>query len=633
MPAPRTIVVGGGLSGLSAAHTVLERGGNVLVLDKKGFFGGNSTKATSGINGAGTRTQQDSGVKDSVKAFFDDTKKSAKDLARDDLIQVLAGNSASAVHWLQDEFNLDLSILGRLGGHSFERTHRGGAQFPGMTITYALMERLEKLCEQQPDRVQVLKKADVKRLIQDGSGAVTGVEYEFKGQHYTENGAVILATGGYAADFDPKGMLAKHRPDTLKLSTTNGDHCTGDGLKMALQIGANGIDLDKVQVHPTGLVDPNEPDAKVKFLAAEALRGAGGLLLDAKANRFCDELGTRDYVTGKMWENGTTIRLILNGDASKNIEWHCKHYLGRKLMKKFEHGAELAKDMGVSEDTLKAAFDDYNQIVDGKKQDPYGKRFFQGSWRMNDTFYVAIMEPVLHYSMGGLEVNGKSQVLNQDGNVIPGLYASGEIAGGVHGANRLGGSSLLGCVVFGRVAGDEAAAYLFKQFSSGQIAGERLNQVANHLETKIRFDPTSNKLSLEFSLDGAQAQAGSSASSSMSVSGGAQQQQVQERPSTQTAPPQQTDNLAQVPHNDNQPRKMREMTLEEMAKESTDDNPLVAVGGQILAVSSFLEDHPGGAKAILLYKGRDATEEFDMLHDRGVIEKYAKDTIIGNVKQ
>jgi succinate dehydrogenase/fumarate reductase flavoprotein subunit len=163
-----------------------------------------------------------------------------------------------------------------------------------MTITYALMERLEKLCEQQPDRVQVLKKADVKRLIQDGSGAVTGVEYEFKGQHYTENGAVILATGGYAADFDPKGMLAKHRPDTLKLSTTNGDHCTGDGLKMALQIGANGIDLDQVQVHPTGLVDPNEPDAKVKFLAAEALRGAGGLLLDAKANRFCDELGTRD---------------------------------------------------------------------------------------------------------------------------------------------------------------------------------------------------------------------------------------------------------------------------------------------------------------------------------------------------
>ena len=107
-----------------------------------------------------------------------------------------------------------------------------------MTITYALMERLEKLCEQQPDRVQVLKKADVKRLIQDGSGAVTGVEYEFKGQRYTENGAVILATGGYAADFDPNGMLAKHRPDTLKLSTTNGDHCVSASLGYTLHDGS-----------------------------------------------------------------------------------------------------------------------------------------------------------------------------------------------------------------------------------------------------------------------------------------------------------------------------------------------------------------------------------------------------------
>lgn len=165
-----------------------------------------------------------------------------------------------------------------------------------MVITYALMEKLEELADTQPDRVQVLKKARVTKLLQDASGAVTGVEYEFKGQKYTENGVVILATGGYAADFEKDGMLAKYRPDTLNLSTTNGDHCTGDGLKMAMSIGARGIDLEKVQVHPTGLIDPKDQQAKVKFLAAEALRGAGGILLDGKGNRFCDELGTRDYV-------------------------------------------------------------------------------------------------------------------------------------------------------------------------------------------------------------------------------------------------------------------------------------------------------------------------------------------------
>lgn len=131
--------------------------------------------------------------------------------------------------------------------------------------------------------------------------------------------------GGYAADFSKDGLLARYRPDLMHLPTTNGDHCTGDGQKMVIDIGGAGIDLEKVQVHPTGLVDPSEPDAKVKFLAAEALRGVGGLLLDNEGDRFADELGHRDYVTGRMWDNNKfPVRLILNGQATKEIEWHCK---------------------------------------------------------------------------------------------------------------------------------------------------------------------------------------------------------------------------------------------------------------------------------------------------------------------
>lgn len=142
-------------SGVSALGFPLVFPANIAralaVLDKQGFFGGNSTKATSGINGAATRAQSNHDVKDSVKAFFDDTKKSAKDLARDDLIQVLAGNSASAVHWLEDEFGLNLSILGRLGGHSYERTHRGeGGQFPGMQITYAYVHDVHHIIYAHP---------------------------------------------------------------------------------------------------------------------------------------------------------------------------------------------------------------------------------------------------------------------------------------------------------------------------------------------------------------------------------------------------------------------------------------------------------------------------------------------------
>lgn len=172
------------------------------------------------------------------------------------------------------------------------------------------MERLEDLAVSNPERVKIQKKARVTKLIKDDSGAVIGVEYDLKGKTESAYGVVILATGGYAADFTEDSLLKKHRPEYYNLPTTNGDHCTGDGHKLAMLAGASAIDLEKVQVHPTGLVDPNEPDAKVKFLAAEALRGVGGLLVDKDGKRFVDELQHRDYVTGKIWENGKVSQYL-----------------------------------------------------------------------------------------------------------------------------------------------------------------------------------------------------------------------------------------------------------------------------------------------------------------------------------
>lgn len=154
-------------------------------------------------------------------------------------------------------------------GHSQPRTHRGhDAKFPGMAITYALMQRLEELVESDPERVQIIKKARVTSVNKEGN-KITGVSYEFNGEQCSVNGVVVLATGGYAADFTETSLLKKHRPDTYDLASTNGTHATGDGLKMLMAIGGQGIDLDKVQVHPTGLVDPKDPGSKWKFLAAE----------------------------------------------------------------------------------------------------------------------------------------------------------------------------------------------------------------------------------------------------------------------------------------------------------------------------------------------------------------------------
>jgi predicted heme/steroid binding protein len=273
------------------------------------------------------------------------------------------------------------------------------------------------------------------------------------------------------------------------------------------------------------------------------------------------------------------IRLVLNGKASKEIEWHCKHYVGRGLMKRFDSGEALAKEFGLPPSVLKKTFEDYNQSVRTQK-DPFGKKFFQGEWEFDDFFHVANMTPVLHYTMGGLEIDSESRVLDRNGRPIPGLFAAGEVAGGVHGANRLGGSSLLGCVVFGRVSGDSTAAYLLQSTSAAIAkAGGRLNSLVGHLSAT----PSSS-------------------------------------PAAAAAPPASTCGPS------------GEYTVEDVAKHNKKDDVWVIIDGQVLDVTKFLPDHPGGEKAILLYAGRDATEEFNMLHDPKVIPRYAPDAVIGKIK-
>lgn len=480
------IVVGGGLSGLSAAHTILEHGVRVCVIDKNAFFGGNSTKATSGINGALTRAQRNLKIPDSPEIFSEDTMRGGA--KRPDLVKVLCEESAPAVDWIVDAFGVDLSLVSRLGGHSQPRTHRGKERFPGMTITYGLMEKLEEIVEAGDGRAKMHLKTKVERLLTDKDGTVVGVEcVTVNGKRFQEHGPVVIATGGFGADFAPDSLLSKHRPDLAHLPTTNGDHCTGDGLKMSMAVGAECVDLEWVQVHPTGLVHPGEPDAKVKFLAAEALRGVGGILLDLDGNRFCNELGRRDYVTGMMWKNKgvklgntTGFFLCLNGKASKEIEWHCKHYKGRGIMKSYPTMAEFAKEYNIPLANIEATFKDYNSLAEkqanepdngpyeayggGKAWDKWGKKFYHNTpVDVSDAFHVAIVTPVIHYCMGGLKINPDAEVLGAGDTVIRGLYVTGEAAGGIHGSNRLGGNSLLDCVVYGRVSGRSASRFFTSQ--------------------------------------------------------------------------------------------------------------------------------------------------------------------------
>jgi len=290
-------------------------------------------------------------------------------------------------------------------------------------------------------------------------------------------------------------------------------------------------------------------------------------------------------------------------------------------------GKELAKEIGCGEEKLQKTFRDYTAIAEGKQKDPYGKKFFHNTpFDLNDEFFhVALMEPVVHFTMGGIEINDQAQVLNKDGKPFDGLFACGEVAGGVHGANRLGGSSLLGCVVYGRVAGDSATRLMLQQALSGKYAStaaQRLGQISLHI------DPSNpGRVTVDWS-----GSAGGSGEGSHSGEVPPEDRQV----STQTV--QKDDAETQDAGKVDKPAKNvfsipeKEFTMEEVAQHNKNDDCWVVVKGVVMDLTGLLEDHPGGVNAILNFKGREATEEFEMLHDDEVIPKYAPSTVIGRVK-
>jgi len=285
---PDAIVVGTGLAGLTAALNILDRGGKVVIVEKEHRMGGNSNKASSGINACclGNNTGNDN-----LQSFLVDTTKSAGSSAKPELIRTLIENSASAVEWLKERVGVDLSLVAQLGGHQHERTHRPQSGMVGAEIIYG-MQKAVKAYEQQ-GKVKMLVDTQVKQLLITDAGVVNGVEVKYLGTHDDDkkhpykltSPNIILATGGFASDRSSQSYLAKYRPELIKMPATAGSFSTGDGIGLATNVGANLIDMEKIQIHPTGWVDPADPTNPNKILAAELMRGVGGILLDGHGKR------------------------------------------------------------------------------------------------------------------------------------------------------------------------------------------------------------------------------------------------------------------------------------------------------------------------------------------------------------
>ncbi|KAF0700384.1 Aste57867_9089 [Aphanomyces stellatus] len=445
------VIVGGGLAGMAAALEAHARNPSlhIVLLEKEGKVGGNSAKASSGINAAKSP--------DDVDLYLQDTLRSGGGLSNPTLALTLVNNSLDGIRFLESH-GMDLSVQCQLGGHSTDRTRRNKS---GPNVGFAIVSTLHRAIDAASSQIQVVTNAHVAKLLAHDH-TMAGVEYvaDDGTEHVLSAPAVILATGGYSAN---KALLRSLAPGMEAFATTNGPWATGDGLHLATDVGASLIHTDKVQLHPTGFIDPKDRKKGTRFLAPEALRGAGGVLLNVDGRRFVNELATRKEVSTAMLQqrHQSSFLVLLQTpqvlDACKALGLAFYEAIG--LVRVLPDLEALAQAMAVPRSVLEDTFDTYLRAARGESPDAFGRMAF-ASARELCPMYVMEVEPVVHYCMGGVQINQHAEVMLENHGVVHGLFAAGEVSGGLHGNNRLGGNSLAECVVFGRLAGQRATAFV-----------------------------------------------------------------------------------------------------------------------------------------------------------------------------
>ena len=486
------VVVGAGGAGMTAAITAAGEGKSVVILESQSMVGGNSVRATGGMN-AGKTVYQDenefgesAGVEKTLKAaaekyadnetitalaktvseqwaayqanptgYFDsvelmelDTMIGGKGINDPALVETLCANSADAIDWL-DEHGITLHNVSSFGGASVKRIHRPvNAEGKTVSVGSYMIPLLEENCKKAG--VQILLNTTANEILTDANGAAAGIKATGStGETVTVNAkAVVLTTGGFGANLD---MVVKYKPELKGFMTTNAAGIQGQGIEMAQAIGAATVDMDQIQIHPT-------VEANTAALITEGLRGDGAVLINAEGKRFIDEVGTRDVVSAaEIAQTGSYSWLVVDQamvDASSVIQG----YIKKGYTVTGETYEELGEAMGVDAAAFAETMEKWNGYVEAKNDPDFGRTSFANP--LNTAPYYAVKVTAgVHHTMGGLKINANTEVLNEKGEVIPGLFAAGEVTGGVHGANRLGGNAVADFTVFGRIAGAAASDY------------------------------------------------------------------------------------------------------------------------------------------------------------------------------
>ena len=487
------VVVGAGGAGMTAAIAAANEGKSVVIVESQAMVGGNSVRATGGLNAAKTPAQDENefneaagvektlataaesyadnetitalaatvaqqwaeyqanpvGYFDSVELMELDTMIGGKGINDPALVETLCSNSADAIVWLSEQ-GIDMPSVSSFGGASVKRIHRPlDDEGKVVSVGSYMIPRLEAKCKDAG--VEIMLNTTATKILTDAEGAAVGIEATGKnGGTVTVNAkAVILATGGFGANLE---KVVEYKPELAGFMTTNAAGAQGQGIDMAVAIGAGTVDMDQIQIHPT-------VEANTAALITEGLRGDGAILVNAEGNRFTDEVGTRDVVSAaEIAQTGSYSWLVIDQamvDASSVIQGYIKN--GYTVTG--ETYEELAEAMGVDAAAFAATMEKWNACVEAGKDEEFGRTSFANP--LNTAPYYAIKVTAgIHHTMGGLTINPQTQVLAGDGTVINGLYAAGEVTGGVHGGNRLGGNAVADFTVFGRIAGEQASAYV-----------------------------------------------------------------------------------------------------------------------------------------------------------------------------
>ena len=486
------VVVGAGGAGMTAAISAAADGLKVVVVESQAMVGGNSVRATGGMNAAKTPLQdkntfgESAGVEKTLAAaegyadnetitalaatvseqweaykanpegYFDsvelmelDTMIGGKGINNPELVKTLCSNTADSIVWL-DSVGASLTSVGAFGGASVKRIHRPVNE-EGKTLSVGayIVPILEK--NLQDAGVEIILNTTVDTILTDANGAACGVSgVANDGSKLTVNAdAVILTTGGFGANLD---MVVSYKPELAGFMTTNAAGIQGQGIKMAEALGAATVDMNQIQIHPT-------VEANTASLITEGLRGDGAILVNAEGKRFFDEVSTRDKVSAaEIAQPGSYSYLIVDqamADASNVIQG----YIKKGFTTQGETYEELAEALGMDEAAFAETMNTWNGYVEAKNDPEFGRTSFANP--LNTAPYYAIKVTAgVHHTMGGLKINPAAEVLTEDGSAIAGLFAAGEVTGGVHGANRLGGNAVADFVVFGRIAAQSAADYV-----------------------------------------------------------------------------------------------------------------------------------------------------------------------------